>query len=71
MRTHGSREQQDAIKSTPRKQLQKVFQVNNFLFIFWLCCFFFATDCSLFVTAVPFLINAVKCNIISFEETFG
>ncbi|XP_039132067.1 DNA-directed RNA polymerase 3B, chloroplastic [Dioscorea cayenensis subsp. rotundata] len=31
MRTHGSREQQDAIKSTPRKQLQKVFQALDTL----------------------------------------
>lgn len=29
MRTHGSRKQQDTIKSVPRKQLQKVFEVKT------------------------------------------
>ncbi|XP_038987042.1 DNA-directed RNA polymerase 3, chloroplastic isoform X3 [Phoenix dactylifera] len=31
MRTHGSKEQQDAIKSVPRKQLQKVFKALDIL----------------------------------------
>ncbi|RVW75094.1 DNA-directed RNA polymerase 3A, chloroplastic [Vitis vinifera] len=29
MRTHGSRKQQDAVKSVPRRQLQKVFEVKT------------------------------------------
>ncbi|KAF9615659.1 hypothetical protein IFM89_025609 [Coptis chinensis] len=30
MRTHGARQQQDAMKSVPRKQMEKVFEVASF-----------------------------------------
>jgi len=40
MRTHGSRQQQDAVRSVPGKQMQKVFEVSDAYFGSLLAHFF-------------------------------